>query len=187
MFREGARRLTQAIIGSILTDLPNRLAQWPGMSCKSSAHRYISGIAVGRRFRFSEPPIFFKENSMLISPAYAQVGGVAAGGGIEMFLPFVLIIVIFYFLLWRPQQKKMKQHKAMLGGLKRGDRVVTGGGIIGRIARVEGDDELIVEIAPEVRVRVARGTVSDVVVKGEPAKNDNAPAKGDDDAKKKKG
>ncbi len=123
---------------------------------------------------------------MLISPAYAQAGAAAPGGGIEMFLPFVLIIVIFYFLLWRPQQKKMKEHKSMLGGLKRGDRVVTGGGIIGRIARVEGDDELIVEIAPEVRVRVARGTVSDVVVKGEQAKNDNAPGKGDD-AKKKKG
>lgn len=124
---------------------------------------------------------------MLISPAYAQMEAIAPGGGIEMFLPFVLIIVIFYFLLWRPQQKKMKQHKSMLGNLKRGDRVVTGGGIIGRIARVEGDDELIVEIAPEVRVRVARGTVSDVVVKGEPAKNDNASAKGDDDGKKKKG
>ncbi|MFP6744178.1 MAG: preprotein translocase subunit YajC [Alphaproteobacteria bacterium] len=123
---------------------------------------------------------------MLISPAYAQAAVASPGGGIEMFLPFVLIIVIFYFLLWRPQQKKMKRHKEMLGALKRGDRVVTGGGIIGRIARVESDDELIVEIAPEVRVRVARGTVSDLVVKGQPAKNDNQPDKGDD-AKKKKG
>ena len=122
---------------------------------------------------------------MLISPAYAQAAGAPVGSGFEMFLPFVLIIVIFYFLLWRPQQKKMKQHKEMLGGLKRGDRVVTGGGIIGRIARDEGD-ELIVEIAPEVRVRVVRATVTDIVVKGEPAKNDNQPAKGDD-AKKKKG
>ena len=123
---------------------------------------------------------------MLISPAYAQAAEALPGGGIEMFLPFVLIIVIFYFLLWRPQQKKMKQHKEMLGALKRGDRVITGGGIIGRIARVESDDELIIEIAPEVRVRVARGTVSDLVVKGQPAKNDNQPDKGDD-AKKKKG
>lgn len=122
---------------------------------------------------------------MLISPAYAQAAGAPSTGGIEMFLPFVLIIVIFYFLLWRPQQKKMKQHKEMLGGLKRGDRVVTGGGIIGRIARDEGD-ELIVEIAPEVRVRVIRSTVTDIVVKGQPAKNDNQPDKGDD-AKKKKG
>ena len=124
---------------------------------------------------------------MLISPAYAQAAGISPGGGIEMFLPFILIIVIFYFLLWRPQQKKLKQHREMLGALKRGDRIVTGGGIIGRIARVEGDDELIVEIAPEVRVRVSRGTVSDIVVRGEPAKNDNQPAaKGGDAAKKKK-
>ena len=107
---------------------------------------------------------------MLISPAYAQTAGGLAGSGFEMFLPFILIIVIFYFLLWRPQQKKMKQHKEMLGSLKRGDRVITGGGIIGRVARVEGDSELIVEIAPEVRVRVARGTIAEVIVKGEPAK-----------------
>lgn len=107
---------------------------------------------------------------MLITPAFAQGAGAVPGGGLEMFMPFILIIVIFYFLLWRPQQKKMKNHREMLGGLKRGDRVLTGGGIFGRIARVEGDDELIVEIAPEVRVRVARGTVSEVLIKGEPAK-----------------
>ena len=116
---------------------------------------------------------------MLISTAFAQDAGAPSGGGLEMFMPFVLILVIFYFLLWRPQQKKMKQHREMLGGLKRGDRVLTGGGIYGRIARVEGDDELIVEIAPEVRVRVARGTVSEVMIKGEPAK---APAKGESKA-----
>ena len=112
---------------------------------------------------------------MLISPAYAQAVGGAAGSGFEMFLPFILIIVIFYFLLWRPQQKKMKQHKEMLGSLKRGDRIITGGGIIGRVARVEGDSELIVEIAPEVRVRLARGTVAEVMVKGEPAKAERKP------------
>ncbi len=111
---------------------------------------------------------------MLISPAFAQDAGAMPGGGLEMFMPFVLIIVIFYFLLWRPQQKKMKHHREMLGNLKRGDRIVTGGGIYGRIARVEGDDDLIVEIAPEVRIRVVRGTVSEAIVKGEPAK---APAK----------
>ena len=107
---------------------------------------------------------------MLISPAFAQGAGAPSGGGLEMFLPFVLIIVIFYFLLWRPQQKKMKLHREMLGNLKRGDRIVTGGGIYGRIARVEGDEDLIVEIAPEVRIRVVRGTVSEAIVKGEPAK-----------------
>ncbi len=113
---------------------------------------------------------------MLISPAFAQGAGAPSGGGLEMFLPFVLIIVIFYFLLWRPQQKKMKLHREMLGNLKRGDRIVTGGGIYGRIARVEGDQDLIVEIAPEVRIRVVRGTVSEAIVKGEPAK---ASAKGE--------
>ena len=117
---------------------------------------------------------------MLISPAFAQGAGAPSGGGLEMFLPFVLIIVIFYFLLWRPQQKKMKNHREMLGGLKRGDRVLTGGGIFGRIA--------IVEIAPEVRVRVARGTVSEVMAKGEPAKastNDDFKGKSKDKSKGK--
>lgn len=118
---------------------------------------------------------------MLISPAFAQGVGAPSGGGLELFMPFVLIIVIFYFLLWRPQQKKMKRHREMLGNLKRGDRVLTGGGIFGRIARVEGD-ELIVEIAPEVRVRVARGTVSEVIVKGEPAKT-SAKTSAKDDSK----
>ena len=113
---------------------------------------------------------------MLISPAFAQDAASAPGGGLEMFMPFVLIIVIFYFLLWRPQQKKAKKHREMLGSLKRGDRIITGGGIYGRIARVEGDDDLIVEIAPEVRIRVVRGTVSDAIAKGEPAK---ATAKGE--------
>ena len=76
---------------------------------------------------------------MLISPAFAQDAASAPGGGLEMFMPFVLIIVIFYFLLWRPQQKKAKKHREMLGSLKRGDRIITGGGIYGRIARVEGE------------------------------------------------
>ena len=106
---------------------------------------------------------------MLISPAFAQAAGASPGGGMEMFLPFILIIVVFYFLLWRPQQKKVKQHKEMLSNLKRGDRIVTGGGIVGRIARIEGDDELIVEVAPEIRLRVVRSTVADLRSKGEPA------------------
>ena len=106
---------------------------------------------------------------MLISPAFAQAAGAAPGGGMEIFLPFVLIIVVFYFLLWRPQQKKVKQHKEMLSNLKRGDHIVTGGGIVGRIARVEGDDELIVEVAPEVRLRVVRATIADLRSRSEPA------------------
>ncbi len=106
---------------------------------------------------------------MLISPAFAQIAGATPGDGLAIFMPFILIIVVFYFLLWRPQQKKMKHHKEMLANLRRGDRIVTGGGVIGRIARVEGNDELIVEVAPEIRLRVVRSTVADLLTKSEPA------------------
>lgn len=102
---------------------------------------------------------------MLISPAYAQ----AAGGGQDMLMslaPLVLIFVVFYFLLIRPQQKRMKDHKAMLAALRRGDKVVTGGGIIGTVARVPNDDEVVVDIADGVRVRVLRGTITSILTKG---------------------
>lgn len=111
---------------------------------------------------------------MLISPAYAQ----AAGGGQDMLLslaPLVLIFVVFYFLLIRPQQKRMKEHKAMLGALRRGDRVVTGGGIIGTVARVPNDEEIVVDIADGVRVRVLRGTISSVLTRG-PAEDSGSDA-----------
>jgi preprotein translocase subunit YajC len=101
---------------------------------------------------------------MLISPAYAQ--DAAAGGGMAMLMqiaPLVLIFAVFYFLLIRPQQKKQKEHRALLGALKRGDRVLTAGGIIGQITKVkEGVDEVEVEIAPNVRVSVLRQTIGDV-------------------------
>lgn len=104
---------------------------------------------------------------MFISPAYAQgAGGVA---DLNMLIPFALIFVVFYFLLIRPQQKKQKAHREMLGALRRGDRIVTAGGLIGQITRVVSDTELIVEIAENTRVRVARSLVSDVMAKTEPA------------------
>lgn len=102
---------------------------------------------------------------MLISPAYAQSAG-GGGDAFGMFLPLILIFVVFYFLLIRPQQKKAKEHRAMLGDLRRGDRIVTSGGIIGTITRVIGDTEIAVEIADGVKVRVLRGMVSDVLSKG---------------------
>lgn len=110
---------------------------------------------------------------MLISPAYAQ----AAGGGLFdsqsamiQFLPLVLIFVVFYFLLIRPQQQKQKTHRSMLDTLRRGDRVVTGGGIVGTVNRVTpGSDEIEVDIAQGVRVRVLRSTISSVVAKTDPA------------------
>lgn len=112
---------------------------------------------------------------MLISSAYAQAPGAAPGsleGQIMSFAPLVLIFVVFYFLLIRPQQKRMKQHKEMLGAIRRGDRVVTSGGIIGTVNKVVNNDELILEIADGVRVRVMRGMISSVVAKTEPADAD---------------
>ncbi|WP_417813958.1 preprotein translocase subunit YajC [Thalassospira alkalitolerans] len=111
---------------------------------------------------------------MLISPAYAQ--GIGGAGGADMltsFLPLILIFVVFYFLLIRPQQKKQKEHKAMLASVRRGDKIVTAGGLIGTVAKVIGDDELSVEIAEGVKVKVARGMVSTVLSKTEPAKGDD--------------
>ena len=90
-------------------------------------------------------------------------------------MPLVLIFVVFYFLLIRPQQRKMKAHREMIGALKRGDKVLTGGGIIGTVVKVE-DAELLVEVAKDVRVRVARGTISDLLSKPEPAAQSRAGA-----------
>ena len=109
---------------------------------------------------------------MLISAAYAAAPG--AGffdnqGAIVQFLPLVLIFVVFYFLLIRPQQKKAKDQRKMLDALRRGDRVVTAGGIIGTVARVVGPEEIVVEIAEGVRVRVVRSTISNVLAKPDPA------------------
>ena len=100
---------------------------------------------------------------MLISPAYAQdVAGLL--GGATQFLPLVLIFGVFYFLLIRPQQTRQKELKAMLGSLRRGDRVVTGGGILGVVQKVkDGSDEIEVELAPNLRVTVLRETISSVV------------------------
>ena len=112
---------------------------------------------------------------MLISTAHAQ--DLAAGGtaGLVMqFAPLILIFVVFYFLLIRPQQKRAKEHREMLVSLKRSDKVVTAGGIVGSITRIkDGVDEIEVEIAPNVRVTVLRGTIS-TVVRPLPA-NDAAP------------
>lgn len=104
---------------------------------------------------------------MPISPAFAQgAGGGPAGFDLISLLPLVLIFVVFYFLLIRPQQKKMKAHREMVAALKRGDKILTSGGIFGTVIKVE-ENELLVEIAKDVRVRVARATVSDVLSKPE--------------------
>jgi preprotein translocase subunit YajC len=88
--------------------------------------------------------------------------------------------VVFYFLLIRPQQKRAKEHRDMLGNLRRGDRVVTGGGIVGTVQKV-ADDELTVEIAENVRVKVIRSTVTTVLARTEPAKNGGSKGTDTDD------
>ena len=90
--------------------------------------------------------------------------------GIQQFVPLILIFGIMYFLLIRPQQKKVKQHQAMVAGLRRGDQVVTQGGIIGKVLKVKEDGELEIEIADGVKVRVIQSTIATVVSKTEPAK-----------------
>jgi preprotein translocase subunit YajC len=106
---------------------------------------------------------------MLISTAYAQGTGIFDQNALIQFLPLILIFVVFYFLLIRPQQRKAKDQRTMLDALRRGDRVVTGGGIIGTVARVDNAEEVTVDIAEGVRVRVLRSTISSVLAKPDPA------------------
>jgi preprotein translocase subunit YajC len=106
---------------------------------------------------------------MWISTAYAQGTGIFDQNALVQFLPLILIFVVFYFLLIRPQQRKAKDQKTMLGALRRGDRVVTGGGIIGTVARVDNPEEVVVDIAENVRVRVVRSTITTVLAKPDPA------------------
>lgn len=110
---------------------------------------------------------------MLISPAYAQAAAPGPGADLFQFVPIIMIFVVFYFLLIRPQQAKAKAHRALIEGIKKGDQIVTAGGIIGKVVRVDADATLLVEIAQNVAVKVQRGTVADLVVKPPPTSNDN--------------
>ena len=111
---------------------------------------------------------------MLITPAFAQ--GATAGGSdmIVSLLPFVAIFVIMYFLILRPQQKKAKQHQDMVKNVRRGDNVVTSGGMLGKVTKVVDDDQVEIEIADGVRVRQLKAMVSEVRAKGEPVKDEAA-------------
>lgn len=120
---------------------------------------------------------------MFVSPAWAQGAGGGGLGGMEQLLPLVLIFVVFYFLLIRPQQKKAKLHREMLGNLRRGDRIVTNGGLIGSITRVPNETELIVEIADGVKVRVLRGMIAESLSKSDPAPAKSKKDKGKDKEK----
>lgn len=108
---------------------------------------------------------------MFTTPAYAQ--GAPGGGGGEFILqlvPILLMFVIFYFLLFRPQQQRAKAHRELVNNIRRGDTVVTSGGIIGTVTKVKDDIEIEVEIAKDTRIRVIKGTVAEVRAKGEPVK-----------------
>lgn len=104
---------------------------------------------------------------MFATPAFAQTAAGGAAGGLIGFVPILLIFAIMYFLMIRPQQKKLKEHKAMVEALRRGDQVVTSGGMIGKVVKV-ADNEVEVELAPNVKVRVVKNTISQVTSKTEP-------------------
>ena len=123
---------------------------------------------------------------MWMSTAYAQGTGMFDQSALVQFLPLILIFVVFYFLLIRPQQRKAKDHRTVLDALRRGDRVVTGGGIIGTVARVDSPEEVIVDIADGVRVRVLRSTITSVLAKPDAGAAREA-ARQKDDARVKAG
>jgi len=92
------------------------------------------------------------------------------GSAIAQFVPLILIFAIMYFLLIRPQQKKVKEHQKMVQALRRGDQVITQGGLIGKVTKVKDDNEVEVELSENVKVRVVQSTIAQVVSKTEPAK-----------------
>jgi len=104
---------------------------------------------------------------MLVSPAFAQAAGGGQGFGLVNLLPLILIFVIMYFLLIRPQQKRAKEHREMVANLVKGDVVVTQGGAIGKITQVKKDNEIILEIAENVRIRVVRSTIAQLQKPGD--------------------
>ena len=111
---------------------------------------------------------------MLISPAFAQgAGGDLLSSPMAQLLPFVLIFVIMYFLILRPQQRRAKQHQELVKNLRRGDTVISSGGLVGKVTKLVDDDQVEVEIADGVRVRQMRQMVSEVRAKGEPVKDES--------------
>lgn len=112
---------------------------------------------------------------MLISSAFAQAGSPFGGDNLLVsLLPFILIFVIMYFLILRPQQKRAKAHQEMVKNVRRGDTVITSGGLIGKVTKVIDDEQIEVEVAEDVRVRQVRSMVADVRSKGEPVKEEGA-------------
>jgi preprotein translocase subunit YajC len=121
-------------------------------------------------------PFTSKGLSMFITPAFAQAAAPSMfgsdGGMLMNLLPFVAIFAIMYFLILRPQQKRVKAHQELVKNVRRGDTVVTSGGLIGKVTKVIDDEQIEVELAEGVRVRQIKSMVSDVRAKGEPVKED---------------
>lgn len=109
---------------------------------------------------------------MLITPAYAQGAGFGGDNMLVSLLPFILIFVIMYFLILRPQQKRVKQHQEMVKNVRRGDTVVTSGGLVGKVTKVIDDEQIEIEIGEGVRIRQMRQMLADVRAKGEPVKDE---------------
>jgi preprotein translocase subunit YajC len=116
---------------------------------------------------------------MFVTPAFAQAAGAAPAGGFSdilvQLMPILLLVVIFWFLIFRPQQKRLKAQQAMLSAIRRGDTIVSTGGIIGKVTKAVDGEDLEVEIAQGIKVKLVRSMVADVRSKAEPV-NDNKPA-----------
>jgi preprotein translocase subunit YajC len=111
---------------------------------------------------------------MFVTPAFAQASPLGGDNMLVSLLPFALIFVIMYFLILRPQQKRVREHNDLVKNLRRGDTVVTSGGLVGKVTKVVDDEQIEVEIADGVRVRQVRSMVSGVRAKGEPVKDESS-------------
>ena len=117
---------------------------------------------------------------MLISPAFAQASGSAPAGAMDalvQFVPIVAMIAMFYFVFLRPQQRRAKEQRELVQSARRGDTIVTTGGLIGKVTKSVDDNEVELEIAPNIKVRLARSGIAEVRAKGEPVKDATSPAK----------
>src|ERR1700675_3997651 len=113
---------------------------------------------------------------MLVTPAFAQASPLGGDNMLIQLLPFILIFVIMYFLILRPQQKRAKQHQEMVKNVRRGDTIITSGGLGGKATKGVADDQVEIEIADGVRVRQVKTMVTDVRAKGEPVKDEKSAA-----------
>jgi preprotein translocase subunit YajC len=113
---------------------------------------------------------------MFVTPAFAQGGMLGGDNMLVQLLPFILIFVIMYFLILRPQQKRTREHQELIKNVRRGDTVITSGGLVGKVTKVVDDDQIEIEVADGVRVRQVRSMISGVRAKGEPAKDESSPS-----------